>query len=149
MSENTMLLLLKQDKNLEYQAYLALVSAQQELQSYYKQLEEIERYRLDYFSQMLERGKIGLSSSSFGHLNRFIIQLDKTLAKQHQGAIYFEDNVERCREHWQHCLKKTRSLEWLIEKCQKEAKIRAERLEQKQLDEFSMLIFIRKQHKSY
>ncbi|MEZ9524500.1 flagellar export protein FliJ [Enterovibrio norvegicus] len=149
MSDNAMSLLLEQAKGLEHKAQLALVSAQQELQGYYVQLEQIERYRLDYFRQMSERGKEGLSASSYGHLNRFIVQLDETLAKQRQAAIDFEDNVERCQEHWQQCRQKTRSLEWLIEKRQKEAKMRAERQEQKQMDEFATLSFARQQRNSY
>lgn len=44
---------------------------------------------------------------------------------------------------------KTRSLEWLIEKRQKEAKMRAERQEQKQMDEFATLSFARQQRNSY
>ncbi|CZF77171.1 flagellar export protein FliJ [Grimontia marina] len=143
MSEAAMNLLIDQAKEQEHHAHLTLVAAQQELQSYYVQVEQIERYRLDYFRQMSERGQAGLSASSYGHLNRFIVQLDETLAKQRQAAMDFEDNVEQCREHWQHCRQKTKSLEWLVEKRQKEAKMRAERLEQKQMDEFATLIYTR------
>lgn len=143
MSEAAMNLLINQAKEQEQQAQLALVAAQQELQNYYLQVEQIERYRLDYFRQMSERGQAGLSASSYGHLNRFIVQLDETLAKQRQAAMDFEDNVEQCREHWQQCRQKTKSLEWLVEKRQNEAKMRAERLEQKQMDEFATLIYTR------
>lgn len=140
MTSNAMTLLIDQAKDAEHHAHLALVAAQQELQSYYLQVEQIEQYRLEYFRQMSERGQSGLSASSYGHLNRFIVQLDETLAKQRQAAMEFEDNVERCREHWQECRQKTKSLEWLVEKRQKEARMRAERLEQKQMDEFATLI---------
>ncbi|AMG29890.1 flagella biosynthesis chaperone FliJ [Grimontia hollisae] len=143
MSDGAMILLIEQAKEQERHAHLALIAAQQELQSYYMQVAQIERYRLDYFRQLSERGQSGLSASSYGHLNRFIVQLDETLAKQRQVAVDFEDNVERCREHWQTCRQKTNSLEWLVEKRQKEASMRAERLEQKQMDEFATLIYPR------
>ncbi len=143
MTSNAMTLLIEQAKAAEHQAHLALVAAQQELQAYYLQVEQIEQYRLDYFRQMSDRGQQGLSASSYGHLNRFIVQLDETLAKQRQAAMDFEENVESCREHWQQCRQKTKSLEWLVEKRQKEARMRAERLEQKQMDEFATLIAAR------
>lgn len=143
MTSNAMTLLIEQAKAAEHQAHLALVAAQQELQAYYLQVEQIEQYRLDYFRQMSDRGQQGLSASSYGHLNRFIVQLDETLAKQRQAAMDFEENVENCREHWQQCRQKTKSLEWLVEKRQKEARMRAERLEQKQMDEFATLIAAR------
>ncbi|WP_407331069.1 flagellar export protein FliJ [Enterovibrio sp. 27052020O] len=143
MSSNAMNLLLDQAKDTEHQAHLILVAAQQELQGYYVQVEQIEHYRLEYFRQMSDRGQQGLSASSYGHLNRFIVQLDETLAKQRQAASEFEDNVERCREHWQQCRQKTRSIEWLIEKRRNEEKMRAERLDQKQMDEFATLAFAR------
>ncbi|MDD1783266.1 flagella biosynthesis chaperone FliJ [Enterovibrio sp. ZSDZ35] len=149
MSNNAMNLLLDQAKDTEHKAHVALVAAQQELQGYYIQVEQIEQYRLDYFRQMSDRGQAGLSASSYGHLNRFIVQLDETLARQRQAAIEFEENVERCREHWMQCRQHTRSLEWLIEKREKEARMRAERLEQKQMDEFAMLSFSRQKREQF
>lgn len=149
MSENAMSLLLKLAKETEYKAQLALLSAQQELQGYYLQVQQIEQYRLDYSQQMSTRGQVGLSASSYGHLNRFIVQLDETLVKQRQAAIDFEKNVEHCREHWQQCREKTRAFEWLIEKRLKDEKIRLERLDQKQMDEFAMLSFIRRKRPSF
>lgn len=149
MSENTMSLLLTQAKEIEHMAQLALVSAQQELQGYYLQVEQIEQYRLDYSHQMSSRGQVGLTASSYGHLNRFIVQLDETLAKQRQAAIDFEQNVEHCREHWQQCREKTRAFEWLIEKRLKEEKMRLERLDQKQMDEFAMLSYARAKRTSF
>lgn len=144
-----MALLLKQAKFLEHKAHLALVLAQQESRGYCAQLEQIEQYRLDYSRQMTERGTQGLSANSFSYLNRFIFQLDETLAKQRQAAINFEDNIERCQEYWQQCRQETRSLDWLIKKRQKYAKIHAEKLEQKQMDEFAALSFIRQQRSLY
>ncbi len=144
MSENAMSLLLEQAKETEHQAQLALLHAQQELQGYYLQVEQIEKYRLDYSHQMSSRGQVGLSASSYGHLNRFIVQLDETLAKQRQAAIDFEENVTHCRVHWQQCTEKKRAIEWLIEKRFKEEQMRQERQEQKRNDEFSMLSYSRR-----
>lgn len=146
MSENAMNLLVEQAKDIEHKAHLALLSAQKELQGYYQQVEQIEQYRLEYSRQMSLRGQSGLSASNYGHLHRFIVQLDETLVKQRQVASNFEQNVENCREHWQLCRQKSRSLEWLIEKRRNEAKIRLERAEQKEMDEFATLSFSRRKY---
>lgn len=146
MSDNAMSLLLDQAKDFEHKAHLALLGAQQELEGYLQQVEQIEQYRLEYSRQMSTRGQVGLSASSYGHLNRFIVQLDEALVKQRQVAINFEKNVEHCREHWLLCRQKSRALEWLIDKRRNEAKMRFERAEQKQMDEFATLSFIRRKY---
>ncbi len=66
-------------KEKENQAILALGKANSELEDYYKQVAQIEQYRLDYCQQLVDRGKGGLSASEYGHLNRFLTQLDETL----------------------------------------------------------------------
>ena len=73
--ENALEFLLDQAKEKESQAVLALNKSRVELDDYYKQVEQIEKYRLDYCNQLVERGKGGLTASQYGHLNRFLTQL--------------------------------------------------------------------------
>ena len=73
--------LLEQAKEREDQAVLALNKARSELDDYYRQVEQIEKYRLDYCQQLVDRGMAGLTASQYGHLNRFLTQLDETLSK--------------------------------------------------------------------
>lgn len=56
--ENAMDFLLEQAKERENQAVLTLNKAKAELESYYRQVEQIEKYRLDYCQQLVERGKM-------------------------------------------------------------------------------------------
>lgn len=144
MSDHAMALILKQAEEVERQAQLTLLSAQQELQGYRQQVAQIEKYRFDYCQQLTARGKTGLTASGYGHLNRFISQLDETLKQQREAANEFEDNVVRCQQYWMQCKKERRSIEWLIEKKAKEARCQAERIEQKQMDEFASLIYTRR-----
>lgn len=144
MVDIAMAMLLEQAVQDEQKAQQALASANTELENYHKQVDQIEQYRLDYFKKMIDQGQLGLSASSYGHLNRFIVQLDETLAKQKQIAVEFQQNVEKCREHWLACREKKRSLEWLIDKRALEAQIKANKIEQKQQDEFAALAFLRK-----
>lgn len=142
--ENALEFLLDQAGERESNAVLALNKARAELEEYYKQVEQIERYRLDYCQQLVDRGKNGLSASEYGHLNRFLTQLDETLKKQREAEEHFKSQVGNCEEHWLETRKQKRSYEWMIDKKQKEREKRENYQEQKQLDEFTTLQFARR-----
>jgi len=143
--ENALEFLLDQSKEQEEKAVLALNNARQDLDNYYVQLKQIEQYRMDYCGQLIERGKSGLSASQYGHLNRFLTQLDETLAKQRQAESHFMQQVQNCEEHWLEVRKTCRSYEWLIDKKRLEREKIEQKKEQKSLDEFSTLQFNRRQ----
>ncbi|PJC88264.1 flagella biosynthesis chaperone FliJ [Vibrio sp. HA2012] len=142
--DNALDFLLEQAKERENQAVLALNKARNELEGYYHQVEQIEQYRLDYCRQLVERGQNGLSASAYGHLNRFLTQLDDTLTKQKQAEGHFTSQVTNCEEYWMEMRKQRRSYEWMIDKKKKEKQRLEEKREQKQMDEFSTLQFSRR-----
>jgi flagellar FliJ protein len=142
--ENALEFLLEQVKERENQAVMALNQARVELDGYYQQLEQIEKYRLDYCQQLVDRGQRGLSASQYSHLNRFLTTLDETLAKQKQAEAHFKSQVEGCEQNWLESRKQRRSYEWLIEKKQTEKQRLEHQREQKQMDEFSTLQFSRR-----
>lgn len=144
MSDSALELILERAKDDEHKASLALNNARIELENYYQQLRQIEQYRLDYCKQLSERGMQGLTASSYGHLQKFLNQLDETLAKQKEAGQQFEDQVEQCSEHWNEMRKKRRSIEWLLEKKQAERKLWLDKQEQKMMDEFATLQFARR-----
>jgi flagellar FliJ protein len=142
--DNAIEFLLEQSREEEEKAVLALNRARQELDDYYYQLSQIEQYRLDYCQQLVERGMQGLTASQYGHLNRFLTQLDETLSKQKDAEQHFKQQVDNCQAYWMETRKTRRSYEWLIEKRQSEKQKEAIRKDQKQLDEFTTLQFSRK-----
>ncbi|MDE1234538.1 flagellar export protein FliJ [Vibrio aestuarianus] len=142
--DNALEFLLEQARDKEEKAVMALSKSRSELDSYYKQLSQIEQYRLDYCQQLVDRGMSGLSASEYGHLHRFLTQLDETLSKQRDAEQHFKTQVENCQDHWLEVRKQRRSYEWLIEKKQAEIQRLQEKREQKQMDEFSTLLFSRK-----
>ncbi|UTV27025.1 flagellar export protein FliJ [Photobacterium atrarenae] len=144
MADTALTLILEKAKEDEHQASLALNQARLELESYHQQLQQIEQYRFDYSKQMTARGQSGLSASSFGHLQKFLNQLDETLVKQKAAGEQFEQQVEQCSAHWHEMRKKRRSVEWLLEKKQTEQQRLRDKQEQKLMDEFSTLQFARK-----
>ncbi len=136
--------LLDQAKEREDQAVLALNKARTELEDYYRQVEQIEKYRLDYCQQLVDRGMAGLTASQYGHLNRFLTQLDETLSKQKQAESHFKEQVVNCQDYWLNMRKERMSYEWMIEKREKEKQNAEAKREQKQMDEFSTLLYSRK-----
>lgn len=142
--DNALDFLLEQAKEQENQAVLALNKARGELEDYYRQVEQIEQYRLDYCKQLVERGQNGLTASAYGHLNRFLTQLDETLTKQKEAEGHFTSQVTNCEEHWLEVRKQRRSYEWMIDKKKKEKQKLEDQREQRQMDEFSTLQFARR-----
>ncbi len=142
--DNAMAFLLEQAKDREDQAVLALSKARSELEDYYRQVEQIEKYRLDYCQQLVERGQAGLTASQYGHLNRFLTQLDETLSKQKQAESHFKEQVENGQEFWLQTRKERMSYEWMLEKRVKEKQMAEAKREQKQMDELSTLLYSRK-----
>ncbi|MDV7103217.1 flagellar export protein FliJ [Vibrio sp. TH_r3] len=144
--ENALDFLLEQASERENQAVLALNKARAELEDYYQQIAQIERYRLDYCQQLIDRGKNGLSASEYGHLNRFLTQLDNTLTQQRQAEGHFKTQVENCQEHWLETRKQKRSYEWMIDKKNQQKQKLENYRDQKQMDEFTTLQYARRKN---
>ncbi|SJL82344.1 flagellar export protein FliJ [Vibrio palustris] len=142
--DNALTFLVNQAKDNEDKAVMALNQARSELDNYYQQLEQIEQYRLDYCQQLTDRGQAGLTASQYGHLQRFLNQLDETLSKQREAETHFTQQVTNSEQHWLEVRKQRRSYEWLIEKKKTEKQQAEERREQQLMDEFSTLSFNRR-----
>ncbi len=108
--------LLEQAQERENQAVMALNKAKAELEDFYEQVKQIEKYRLDYCNQLLQRGQQGLTASQYGHLNKFLVQLDETLTKQKSAESHFTSQVDNCQTYWQETRKQRRSYEWMMDK---------------------------------
>ncbi|WP_413110706.1 flagellar export protein FliJ [Thaumasiovibrio sp. DFM-14] len=147
MSRSALQLIYERAEADEKYAQLAVERAHAELTAYHQQLAQIEQYRLDYFSQMSERGQAGLSASAYGHLYRFITQLDETLAQQKAAGAHFEQQVDECQQAYAEKRQYKRSIEWLLDKQATEAVKREQIREQKQLDEFATLQAARRQRR--
>ncbi|MUK47202.1 flagella biosynthesis chaperone FliJ [Aliivibrio fischeri] len=136
--------LLEQAQERENQAVMALNKAKVELEDFYEQVKQIEKYRLDYCNQLLQRGQQGLTASQYGHLNKFLVQLDETLTKQKSAESHFTSQVDNCQTYWQETRKQRRSYEWMMDKKKAERQKILDKQEQKMMDEFSTLQFARR-----
>lgn len=136
--------LLEQAQERENQAVMALNKAKAELDDFYEQVKQIEKYRLDYCNQLLQRGQQGLTASQYSHLNKFLVQLDETLTKQKSAESHFMSQVDNCQTYWQETRKQRRSYEWMMDKKKAERQKMLDKQEQKMMDEFSTLQFARR-----
>ena len=136
--------LLEQAQERENQAVMALNKAKAELEDFYEQVKQIEKYRLDYCNQLLQRGQQGLTASQYGHLNKFLVQLDETLTKQKSAESHFTSQVDNCQTYWQETRKQRRAYEWMMDKKKAERQKMLDKQEQKMMDEFSTLQFARR-----
>ncbi|AZL85453.1 flagella biosynthesis chaperone FliJ [Aliivibrio salmonicida] len=136
--------LLEQAQERENQSVLALNKAKSELDNFYKQVKQIEKYRLDYCNQLLERGQKGLTASQYSHLNKFLVQLDETLTKQKSAESHFTSQVDNCQTYWQETRKQRRSYEWMMDKKKAEKQKMLDKQEQKMMDEYVTLQFARR-----
>lgn len=136
--------LLEQAQERENQAVMALNKAKAELEDFYEQVKQIEKYRLDYCNQLLQRGQQGLTASQYGHLNKFLVQLDETLTKQKSAESHFTSQVDNCQTYWQETRKQRRSYEWMMDKKKAERQKMLDKQEQKMMNEFSTLQFARR-----
>lgn len=141
---NTFDFLLEQSQDRENQAVMALNKAKAELDDFYEQVKQIEKYRLDYCNQLLQRGQQGLTASQYSHLNKFLVQLDETLTKQKSAESHFTFQVDNCQIYWQETRKQRRSYEWMIDKKKTERQKMLDKQEQNMMDEFSTLQFARR-----
>ena len=141
---NTFDFLLEQSQDRENQAVMALNKAKAELDDFYEQVKQIEKYRLDYCNQLLQRGQQGLTASQYSHLNKFLVQLDETLTKQKSAESHFTFQVDNCQTYWQETRKQRRSYEWMIDKKKTERQKMLDKQEQNMMDEFSTLQFARR-----
>ena len=144
MSESTLKLLLESKIEQEKNARLELEAANIELQNYYQQLELIENYRLDYSRQLNQRGLQGLTANEYMHLQRFLVKMDETLLKQKSAEYIFKNKVNEKTNAWHEKRREKRSLEYLIEKKEKERAKLAAHKEQLLMDEFATLNYTRK-----
>ena len=136
--------LLEQAQERENQSVLALNKAKSELDNFYEQVKQIEKYRLDYCNQLLERGQKGLTASQYSHLNKFLVQLDETLTKQKSAESHFTSQVDNCQTYWQETRKQRRSYEWMMDKKKAEKQRMLDKQEQKMMDEYVTLQFARR-----
>lgn len=143
MASNALMILSEQLAKQEQQAVAEFSQARQQLASFEHQLRQLEEYRHNYMLQAMERGSDGMLAAGFHQYQSFIQTIEKAEMEQQQSVIQLRTNVERKRQIWLDLANRHKAIDQLIERQrQKEAQKQA-RTEQKLLDEYASMQFIR------
>ncbi|MEL7938056.1 flagellar export protein FliJ [Pseudomonas delhiensis] len=121
----------------EREAARQLGVAQGQLLQAQRKLAELERFRADYQQQWIERGRQGVSGQWLLDYQRFLAQLESAVEQQNRSLAWHQDVVEKARATWAEKYARLEGLRKLVERYREEARLLADKQEQKQLDEFA------------
>ncbi|MDF3936927.1 flagellar export protein FliJ [Pseudomonas citronellolis] len=111
--------------------------AQNQMLQAQRKLAELERFRADYQNQWIERGKQGVSGQWLLDYQRFLAQLETAVEQQNRSLAWHQDVVDKARAAWAEKYARLEGLRKLVERYREEARLLADKQEQKQLDEFA------------
>ena len=107
------------------------------------QLGELERYRADYQQQWISEGSKGVSGQWLMNYQRFLAQLETAINQQNQAVAWNRANLDKAREAWQQRYARLEGLRKLVQRYIDEARVAADKREQKLLDELSQRLLQR------
>ena len=103
-------------------------------------LGELEQYRGDYQQQWISEGQRGVSGQWLMNYQRFLSQLETAIGQQRQSVAWHGNNLDKLRAVWQQRYARLEGLRKLVQRYQEEARLSADKREQKLLDELAQRI---------
>lgn len=100
-------------------------------------LGELEQYRGDYQQQWISEGQRGVSGQWLMNYQRFLSQLETAIGQQRQTMAWHGNNLDKVRVVWQQRYARLEGLRKLVQRYQDEARLSADKREQKLLDELA------------
>lgn len=131
---------LEKEEKLQAQYLQALQFANNAQQKY----QGLANYRTDYIRQCQERGAQGVQSRQFNQYLNFITKLDQALEQQNMQVQQAREVTEKRRVAWVLMQRKRKAMELLIEKELLAIRQRADKVEQKMLDEIATQQYFRR-----
>lgn len=142
LAQLQLLVKVQQEKEDKLQAqYRAALQNYQSMQQKYQGLAD---YRVEYVQQTQSRGQEGMASRNFNQYLNFIGKLDAALTAQQQYVQQAKATAEQRLSQLLAMQKKRKALEILIERDLTEIQHKADRQEQKMLDEIATQQFFRR-----
>ncbi|EQB2597938.1 flagellar export protein FliJ [Aeromonas salmonicida] len=123
----------------EQQAGLALAKAQQDLKIFMEQQEALNQYRQIYHQQWTDRGLQGIGAQQNAQYHAFISKLEQAATQQYEGVRQVRQALELRRQEWLSAQQRRKAVELLLAKQAGREQQKAQRQEQKMLDEYAML----------
>ena len=119
-------------------------AAQQNYQSMQQKYQGLADYRIEYVQQTQSRGQEGMASRQFNQYLNFIGKLDAALTAQQQYVQQAKANADQRLAQLLAMQKKRKAMEILIERELTEVQRKADKQEQKMLDEIATQQFFRR-----
>ncbi|WP_120995459.1 flagellar export protein FliJ [Stutzerimonas urumqiensis] len=121
----------------EREAAKAFGQGQTQLAQAQTKLTELEQYLGDYQQQWMSQGSRGVSGDWLMNYQRFLTQLESAIGQQRRSVAWYENNLAKLRQQWQQRHARLEGLRKLVERYLQEARVAADKREQRLLDEFS------------
>lgn len=142
LAQLQLLVKVQQEKEDKLQAqYRAALQNYQSMQQKYQGLAD---YRIEYVQQTQSRGQEGMASRQFNQYLNFIGKLDAALTAQQQYVQQAKANADQRLQQLLAMQKKRKAMEILIERELAEIQSKADKQEQKMLDEIATQQFFRR-----
>ena len=142
LAQLQLLVKVQQEKEEKLQAQYR--AAQQNYQSMQQKYQGLADYRIEYVQQTQSRGQQGMASRQFNQYLNFIGKLDAALTAQQQYVQQAKASAEQRLLQLLAMQKKRKALEILIERELAEIQRKADKQEQKMLDEIATQQFFRR-----
>lgn len=142
LAQLQLLVKVQQEKEDKLQAMYR--AAQQNYQSMQQKYQGLADYRIEYVQQTQSRGQQGMESRQFNQYLNFIGKLDAALTAQQQYVQQAKASADQRLLQLLAIQKKRKALEILIERELAEMQRKADKQEQKMLDEIATQQFFRR-----
>lgn len=125
----------------ERKAARMLGESQRQMEEASARLKDLEHYAGEYEQGWVQRGSQGVGRDWLLNYQRFMSQMQAAIEQQKQTLDWHQQSQERARENWRQRYQRVEALRKLIERYQDEARARADKQEQKLLDELTQRLF--------
>ncbi|NLY59373.1 MAG: flagella biosynthesis chaperone FliJ [Gammaproteobacteria bacterium] len=125
----------------ERKAARTLGECQRQLDEATTRLQDLEHYAGEYEKGWTQRGSQGVGRDWLLNYQGFMSQMQTAMEQQRQTLNWHQESLQRARENWRQRYQRVEALRKLIERYQEEARARADKQEQKLLDELTQRLF--------
>ena len=125
-------------------ALLAVSAAQQQLNQCNSQVAALQTYKQEYIAKFQLAGRTGINADSINRHIQFIGKLEQAIVQQQQIEQQLKLRLAQAREHWQKQNQKVKVYQQLLERDRLASEAKANRIEQRLMDEVALQRHIRK-----
>lgn len=127
------------------QAAIRLGQIRQSHQLARQQLEQLLTYETEYRQKLQQDMTDGMPSSSWYNYQQFIITLETAIEQHRTLLVQWAQRLQQAMQTWQHKQQRLNSFVTLQSRSERVLQMKANRLDQKNMDEFAQRAAMRKQ----